>query len=457
MNSVPQVPKIRMVEGFPYKLKTWWENFTPSEKLAIAKRLGCLPMLFKVNPDKHMIRAWIQFWDLDHVVFTFKDFELTPTLEEIYYFTSLKYRGKGQIIPHSQSGKKFLRYLGLKNEKKLRCFEHNWFLWTTYMKGMDAQIVTMFRKEFSCTLVHWQARRPIAFTVALLGTLVFPREHGHISTCICSVARVLFESVNGEELTLVPMILAEIFRALGKCKRGEANFFEGCNLLLQVWALEHFHKHKNMDDICFSNVNHIDSFFYRTKMFVSPVGTDDWYEYLTSCTSDQIQWKYPLLSHSPPYIRCKRSYYIELIGLKGLQPYAPVRVLQQFGRGQVIPLRANMSVSEVSFGPNFEVLRDREIHHEWNNILTMDIGMGPEREIPEYQVWLREDRNSMSPEGEQGFEDIGTTIWIRPSHLGTKAVTPEMWAQMESIMQYLDNARAGPNNVEASSSLPPPA
>ena len=222
----------------------------------------------------------------------------------------------------------------------------------------------MFRKEFSCTLVHWQARRPITFTVALLGTLVFPREHGHINTCICSVARVLFEGVNGKELTLVPMILAEIFRALGKCKRGEANFFEGCNLLLQVWALEHFHKRKNMDDIFFSNVNHIDSFFDRTKMFVSPVGTNDWYEYLTSCTSDQIQWKYPLLSHSPTYIRCKRSYYIELIGLKCLQPYAPMRVLQKFGRAQIIPLRANMSVSEVSFGPNFNVLRAREILHE---------------------------------------------------------------------------------------------
>ena len=59
-------------------------------------------------------------------------------------------------------------------------------------------------KEFSCTYVHWQTRRPIAFVVALIGTLVFPREHGHISTCICSVARVLFEGVNGEELTLVP-------------------------------------------------------------------------------------------------------------------------------------------------------------------------------------------------------------------------------------------------------------
>ena len=55
------------------------------------------------------------------------------------------------------------------------------------------------------------------------------------------MARVLFECVNGEDLSLVPIILAEIFRDLGKCKRGEANFFEGCNLLLKMWDMEHFH------------------------------------------------------------------------------------------------------------------------------------------------------------------------------------------------------------------------
>ncbi|KAG5631046.1 hypothetical protein H5410_002763 [Solanum commersonii] len=183
----------------------------------------------------------------------------------------------GQIIPHSQSGKKFLRYLGLKNEKKLRCFENNWvsldYLYERYGRSDSYKL---FRKEFSCTQVHWQVRRPIAFAVALLGTLVFPREHGYISTCICSVARVLFEGVDGEELTVVPMILAEIFRALGKCKRGESNFFE--------------------------------------------------------------------------------------------------------------------------------VPRAREILHEWDNILTIDIGNGPEKEIPEYRVWFQEGRNSISSEGFLPFD-----------------------------------------------------
>ena len=112
--------------------------------------------------------------------------------------------------------------------------------------------------------------------------LVFLREHGHIITCICSVSRVLFEGVNGKELPLVYMILAEIFRALGKCKSEESNFFEECNFILQMWEMKYFHKRKNMDDICFCKANRIDNFYDRMRKFVSSVGTDDWYEYLAS-------------------------------------------------------------------------------------------------------------------------------------------------------------------------------
>ncbi|KAG5631243.1 hypothetical protein H5410_002960 [Solanum commersonii] len=96
--------------------------------------------------------------------------------------------------------------------------------------------------------------------------------------------------------------------------------------------------------------------------FVSPVGIDDWHEFLASLTSDQIKWKYPLLSRSTAYIRCRRFYYIELIGLRYLQPYAPMHVLQY--------------------------PRTRETLHEWNNIITIGIGNGPTIEIPEYQVFF---------------------------------------------------------------------
>ncbi|KAK4340324.1 hypothetical protein RND71_041786 [Anisodus tanguticus] len=313
--------------------------------MAIRRRLGCLVSLFNIFPDQHLVRALIHFWDPDRVVFRFGDFEMTPTLEEISYFTDLIYQGRGQIIPHCQSGKKFLRYLGLKNTKKLLCFENNWvsmdYLYERYGCRDSYKI---FKNEFSCTPDHWRTKRPIAFTVAFLGSLIFPLEYGKISTCICSVARGLFEGVNGAQLTLAPMILAEMFRALGKCKRGETGFFEGCNLIADV----------------------------------------------------------------------------------GNGTFLPA---PEYGRHMLQRVEQN------------------------RQLLRQDEAAGG---TPEYQAWLREDCSSTdhSPDGEQGFEDIGTTIWVRNFRLRDTVVTLEMWHQMQNIVQYLEDAGAGPSGVRVSSSSP---
>ncbi|KAK4341172.1 hypothetical protein RND71_039673 [Anisodus tanguticus] len=72
-----------------------------------------------------------------------------------------------------------------------------------------------------------------------------------------------------------------------------------------------------------------------------------------------------------------------------------------------------MRVSEVQFVSNFIIPRARKILDEWNDIDTMDIGDSQAGGTPEYHTWLREDRGNtdLSPESEQGFEDIVTTIW----------------------------------------------
>ncbi|KAK4375224.1 hypothetical protein RND71_005901 [Anisodus tanguticus] len=255
-----------MASGITDKLKVWWANFDLVSQMTIRRILGCLVSLFDISPDQHLVKTLIWFWDPDRVVFKFRDYEITHTLEEINYFTNLIYQGRGQIIPHNQSGKKFLRYLGLKNTKELRCFENNWvssdYLYERYGRRDGYKLI---KKEFSYTPDHWRVRHPIAFAVDLLGTSLFPLEHGKISTCICSVARTIFEGVDSTQLTLAPMILAEVFQALGKCERGETNFFEGYNLILQMWAMEHFYRHPNMVDILFSESNKIDSFYDRTK------------------------------------------------------------------------------------------------------------------------------------------------------------------------------------------------
>ncbi|KAK4372927.1 hypothetical protein RND71_008311 [Anisodus tanguticus] len=99
MESIPQ---IRMVSGIPDKLKVWWAYFDLGSQITIRRRLGCLVSLFDISPDQHLVRALIRFWDLDRVIFKFRDFEITSTLEEINYFTDLIYQGRGQIILHER-------------------------------------------------------------------------------------------------------------------------------------------------------------------------------------------------------------------------------------------------------------------------------------------------------------------------------------------------------------------
>ncbi|KAK4345087.1 hypothetical protein RND71_035263 [Anisodus tanguticus] len=112
-----------------------------------------------------------------------------------------------------------------------------------------------------------------------------------------------------------------------------------------------------------------------------------------------------------------------------------------------------MRVSEIQFGPNFIIPRARQILEEWNDIFKIDIRDSQAGGTPEYHAWLREDHSNIDPsaEGEQGFEDIGTTIWIRNFRHMYTVVTPEICHKMQNIMLYLEDAEVGLSIVMASS------
>ena len=64
-------------------------------------------------------------------------------------------------------------------------------------------------------------------------------------------------------------------------------------------------------------------------------------------------------------IRGTELYFIELIGLNGVQTYAPLRVLLQFGQIQMIPLRSHMSHYGYDFGS--ELPQVNTILRRWQN------------------------------------------------------------------------------------------
>ncbi|KAH0655574.1 hypothetical protein KY285_030456 [Solanum tuberosum] len=309
----------------------------------IRQLLGGLTYLIFVIPNPHLIRVLLEFWDHMRMVFKFMDFDLTPTIEEISGFIDLPYHECEMMVPYKPSSREFLKTL------------------------------------------EWETYRLNAFAIALLGSLVFPRIRGMIDTRLGYVVRDLAQREGEPRKTLVPMILAEIMRSLSACVDGRM-FFEGCNLLLQLWAIEHFYLRSDAVDNFLGYGNKINNHLRRMIAFTAPVGFIDWQIFLIELESYRIQWKLHWLSTPLAIVRGDDRYFIELIGLKGVQPYTPLRVLRQFGRTQVIPLRSDMEHCKYEFGldkPQVHIILRR-----WVRVLTIPMGAREALCTREYYIWI---------------------------------------------------------------------
>ena len=59
--------------------------------------------MISVESDRHLIKALLKFWDTEKLVFKFKDFELTPKIEDVRGFIGLAYKYLEMIVPHKPS------------------------------------------------------------------------------------------------------------------------------------------------------------------------------------------------------------------------------------------------------------------------------------------------------------------------------------------------------------------
>ncbi|KAH0633191.1 hypothetical protein KY284_035977 [Solanum tuberosum] len=406
-------PNPQMVVGVNYKLRSWWIDIKRYREREIRQLLGGLTYLIFVIPNPHLIRALLEFWDPVRMVFKFVDFDLAPTIEEISGFIDMSYHECEMIVPYKPSSKEFLQSLGMKSNPTLPSLSLGWihfdFLYSRF--GRDDSYCS-FIDEFECSVEEWEIYRLNAFAIALLGSLVFPRIRGMIDTRLGYVVRDLAQREGEPRKTLVPMILAEIMRSLSACVDGRM-FFEGCNLLLQLWAIEHFYIRSDVVDIFMGYGNKINNHPRRMVAFTAPVGFVDWQIFLTELESYRIQWKLHWLSTPHAIVRGNDRYFIELIGLKGVQPYTPLRVLRQFGRTQVIPLRSNMEHCKYEFGldkPQVHIILRR-----WERVLTIPMGARQALCTREFYIWILKEvkDREVSEEGYYGLTDERENIWAR--------------------------------------------
>ena len=164
---------------------------------------------------------------------------MTPTLEEIVGFVGkgssvrgADLRNKRPIIPKPVDAKKFLELLKI-NQIEKESLKNGWlsldFLYQRYgqmdeFKNYWNQLSNQGGEE------AWKANEYFGFRVAFLGLVIFPKRDKHINIRLAGVVKALTIM---ESPTIIPMILANIFRALTKCLCGEM-YFKGCKILLQI-------------------------------------------------------------------------------------------------------------------------------------------------------------------------------------------------------------------------------
>ena len=176
--------RVLMVVKVPKKLIKWWDMFNYVDQQKLVKILGDLTELLHATPCPDLIEALLTFWDPSSLVFRFGECEMTPTLAEISDLLHFPYIEKDMIRARNHTSVRFLQSCGLKSKGiHLGCLSDSWvsldFLFARFgpSEGFDC-----FWDEFHVTKEKWREKRLEVFTLALLGTLVFPLEERRINT-----------------------------------------------------------------------------------------------------------------------------------------------------------------------------------------------------------------------------------------------------------------------------------
>ncbi|XP_060213812.1 uncharacterized protein LOC132640996 [Lycium barbarum] len=205
--------------------------------------------------------------------------------------------------------------------------------------------------------------------------MVFPKGTTRdIHTRLITVTEALFSGIGGKYYTVVPMVVADIYRALGRCKHGYKHF-EGCNLILQIWLMEHLQKVDRslaLQKPTGENhiLGHVPGAIVTNRTFEKPNCVEGWVRLLSHLNDDSIPWMFSWFPSEGLVFRTKIVPFLVLIGLRGLQPYTPQRILRQSGRKQNIPLVVDMDHYQADYKEG-KIPFAKEVINMWKSRETM--------------------------------------------------------------------------------------
>ncbi|XP_058725438.1 uncharacterized protein LOC131596710 [Vicia villosa] len=333
--SLPDVKKLKIIkEKLPSKAL---EKFADS--------YGDILDLLRVKVQEEAITALVQFYDIPLRCFTFQDFQLALTLEEvdrILEFSMIKketYTGIGKKVKVVDLD----RALGIPITDLILHYKVEGEVQGIKRSFLEAQAMSYAQKK------QWEITGNI-LALLMFGVVLLPKNVNHVDPAAIHV--FYFVKVFGKDTTLT--ILANIYYTLHTCcekKKGVLFFFVQ---VLFTWLMSHLHK---------------------ASYLVKDLTRHEWAQKLRALNADSIVWYSRNLNYEKIVYRFGEYHNVPLIGINGCINYNSMLALRQLGH----PMNDKPSEEQIrelilhDMGKG-EPIELKKVIHAWNHVLRKDFG-----------------------------------------------------------------------------------
>ncbi|KAH0696118.1 hypothetical protein KY289_013600 [Solanum tuberosum] len=394
-------PKFDMIVEVPVLLKMWYNNLSMFHKRDLNNYVGALIELINMVGWPELIDVLMGYWDNEKMVFRFETMEITPTIEEIRdgidtVGTRLERRVRIQeniLIPNKPTLEDIINWLGLRKDYAFCVEGSSVYFMDLYVRFRHASFYANYNQEFRVTFREWDGIRSLAFTIALLGH----------------------------------------------------RYFQGCNLLLQWWIMNHLAKGHETQQLHTLNDNNSlkglnDMLFWTDLENRKTRGRCA--QIFSELREEDIQWMLDRFISKDVIVRGYRQLVLPLPGIRGIRLYAPIRVLRQFGRRQTTPPNAYYRIYVFHIEDD-RVLEASEMLKEWKKALRMNkdtiaADRFNARYDETYKNWLKDNLQGIS----FPVPDI-TAVWRTKSLNFDRIKRESLRSDLEELNLWIGDKKSG--------------
>ncbi|RDX74771.1 hypothetical protein CR513_45435, partial [Mucuna pruriens] len=348
-------------------LRHWGSCLRGPWRRRFEKLHGNLLGLLQVETQPAALEALAQYYDSPIRCFTFKDFQIAPTLEEYERLLGLPLTGSPLYFHQGQPPSwatiaRLLRVLEVEMSKRRRNRNGLEGIPRVYIEERLLQ----FQEE-----QDWDAMIDI-LGLLLYGVVLFPYIEDYID--LAAIEVFLAKRDRGENPTMA--VLANTYYTLSYCSGRKTANLRCCTPLLYLWLTAHLFQCKT------KTVCPVEDFKWSC---VRTMTKEQWVRRLGEVTERTIRW-YPTSNERQEMItNCGEYPNIPLLGTQGAVNYNPELTARQVGYPMV--LGPSKKPSPLSGGEHHEKIR-----RAWANIIRK----GATWRIrscgasPEYRAWLEQ-------------------------------------------------------------------